>query len=201
MPLARRAEPFSGPEWLFEIKHDGFRALAYVNEGTVSLVSQRGNVYKSFSRLCEAIGKELKVREAVLDGEVVCLDSKGRSQFKSLFYRRGDPCFYAFDLLWLDGRDLCPRHLIKRKAALRGIVPPQPARVLYCDYSEEQGEKLFRLVCERDLEGILAKCVGPVLPVAGAYRRCSKTPNHSVEYLPARAPCSFVELLRGAFSP
>ncbi len=135
---------------------DSGRLLTF-SAGLLFWCPGKGNVFKSFPRLCQAIGTELKAREAVLDGEIVCLDSEGRSQFTPLFYRRGDPCFYAFDLLWLNGRDLHSLPLIERKKALRRIVPKQPARVLDCGHIEEQGEELFRLACERDLEGIVAK--------------------------------------------
>src|SRR5512135_2767015 len=71
----------------------------------------------------------LGVRSAVIDGEIVCLDRQGRTQFNQLLYRRGDPRFYAFDLLFLNGRDLRKLALIERKARLRKIIPPQPSRV------------------------------------------------------------------------
>ena len=73
MPLARRAEPFSRPDWLFEIKHDGFRALAYIERGVARLLSRRGNWYKTFAVLCDSLASDLRVRNAVLDGEIVCL--------------------------------------------------------------------------------------------------------------------------------
>jgi len=87
----------------------------------------------------------------------VCLDAEGRSQFNHLLYRRGEPCFYVFDLVWLNGRDLRKKPLIQRKSMLREIVPAQPSRLLYSDHIHEQGGKLFGLVCQRDLEGIVAK--------------------------------------------
>jgi len=157
MPLARRAEPFGDPDWLFEIKHDGFRALAYIENGTARLLSRNGNWFKSFPVLCASLASELRVRTAVIDGEIVCLDKQGRTQFNQLFYRRGDPRFYAFDLLYLNGRDLRKLPLIERKARLRKIIPPQPSRVLLCDYIEASGEELFNAICTRDLEGIVAK--------------------------------------------
>src|SRR6266702_1678646 len=91
MPLARRAEPFSYPDWLFEVKHDGFRALAYIERGEARLLSRRGNWYKIFAVLCDSFASDLRVRNAVLDGEIVCLDKQGRTQFNQLLYRRGDP--------------------------------------------------------------------------------------------------------------
>ena len=65
MPLARLHAPFDHPAWLFELKFDGFRALAYVDHGRVRLVSRKGNAYKSFSGLCDSIAFELAGREAV----------------------------------------------------------------------------------------------------------------------------------------
>jgi bifunctional non-homologous end joining protein LigD len=157
MSLERRPAPFSHPDWLFKIKHDGFRALAYVENGTARLLSRNGNWFKSFPVLCDSLASDVSVRSAVLDGEIVCLDREGRTQFNPLFYRRGDPCFYAFDLLFLNGRDLRKLPLIERKARLRKIVPPQSSRVLLCNYIEARGEELFTAACERDLEGIVAK--------------------------------------------
>jgi bifunctional non-homologous end joining protein LigD len=74
MPLRRVAEPFDDPDWRFELKYDGFRALAYLNEGRCRLVSRNGNQFKSFTSLSEELGRALPVN-AVLDGEIVCLDS------------------------------------------------------------------------------------------------------------------------------
>jgi len=100
---------------------------------------------------------EIRVRSAVLDGEIVCFDRQGKSQFRELLFRRGEPRFYAFDLLWLDDKD--PRHLplIRRKFWLRSVVPVNGTRLLYCDHIEGDGEGLFRLACGHDLEGIVAK--------------------------------------------
>jgi bifunctional non-homologous end joining protein LigD len=92
-----------------------------------------------------------------LDGEVVSLDASGRAQFYPLLHRRADPYFYAFDCLWLDGRDLRRLALVDRKRILRVLVPPQPSRLLYVDHLEARGVDLFREVCQMDLEGIVAK--------------------------------------------
>jgi bifunctional non-homologous end joining protein LigD len=79
--------PFDHPDWIFELKHDGFRALAYISERKCRLVSRKESVFKSFSPLCEALSK-LPVKNAILDGELVCLDSEGNSLFKQLLYRK-----------------------------------------------------------------------------------------------------------------
>jgi bifunctional non-homologous end joining protein LigD len=106
MTLRRLPGPFSDPDWLFEINHDGFRSLAYVQDNAVDLVSRRRYVYKSFAFLRESIARDIRARNAVLDGEIVCLDERGHTQFNTLMRRRGDARFYAFDLLWLNGEDL-----------------------------------------------------------------------------------------------
>jgi bifunctional non-homologous end joining protein LigD len=93
----RVADPFDHPDWIFELKHDGFRALAYIGDGRCDLISRKNNTYKSFGPLRQALA-ELRLRDAVLDGEIVCLDDEGRSQFNELLHRRGQPAFYAFDL-------------------------------------------------------------------------------------------------------
>jgi bifunctional non-homologous end joining protein LigD len=157
MRLARRPEAFSHPDWLYEIKYDGFRALAYVRDDKVELVSRNGNTFKSFPDLCALIAGALTTSNAILDGEIVCLDNEGKSQFNHLLFRRGQPVFAAFDLAWINGDDLRYVPLHERKALLRGIVKPQPSSVLYVDHVEEHGEDLFQLACAHDLEGIVAK--------------------------------------------
>jgi bifunctional non-homologous end joining protein LigD len=87
----------------------------------------------------------------------VSLDASGKLQFRDLLFRRGEPRFYAFDALWIDGEDLRQLPLIERKSRLRSIVPRYGERLLYCDHIEANGEGLFRLACEHDLEGIVAK--------------------------------------------
>jgi ATP-dependent DNA ligase len=89
MPLARLHAPFDHPDWLFELKYDGFRGLAYIEAGGPRLVSRKGNTYKSFGGLCASIAAELGQRSAVLGGEIVYLDGDGRPQFYSLLRRRG----------------------------------------------------------------------------------------------------------------
>ncbi len=98
----------------------------------------------------------MELQSAVIDGELVCLDEIGRSQFDRLLFRRGDPFFYAFDLLWLNGEDLRGLPLIERKMRLRFLVKGAQ-RILYLDHLEENGCGLFERVCAIDMEGIVAK--------------------------------------------
>jgi bifunctional non-homologous end joining protein LigD len=158
MPLKRHKEPFSHPDWLFELKHDGFRALAFVQNGKCRFVSRNGNEFKNFSSLASSLPKELDVGAgaAVLDGEVVCLDSSGKSQFNELLFKRGEPRFYAFDLLWCGGKDLRHDGLYERKWKLNALIQSKGS-LLYCDHIEEHGERLFEFACQNDLEGIVAK--------------------------------------------
>jgi bifunctional non-homologous end joining protein LigD len=163
LQLERCSEAFSRRDWLFEIKYDGFRAVAHIEHGRCKLVSRNGNEFKSFRSLCESLGTELK-RSVILDGEIVCLDSKGKSLFYELLFRRGEPRFVAFDLLHCDGESLTYSPLVERKQRLRGILPKESQDVLYCDHIEVAGKELFALACKKDLEGIVAKYkFGPYL--------------------------------------
>ncbi len=172
LPLSRARAPFSHSDWLFEIKWDGFRALLYSGVEGVRLVSRNGNTFKSFPTLCEDLARGLKGRRCVLDGEIVCLDPSGKPQFRELLFHRDEPRFIAFDILWdeharsddeeemrrfRNGEDLRYLPLSDRKLRLRAVVPKRGERLLYCDHVEADGDGLFRLACEHDLEGIVAK--------------------------------------------
>jgi bifunctional non-homologous end joining protein LigD len=131
MRLAVRREAFTHPDWIFEIKYDGFRSFARVAGGDqAELISRRRNLYKSFAGLCADLKRTLQGHTALLDGEFVCLDAEGRPQFYDLLRHRGEAFFYAFDLLWLNGRDLRSLPLVDRKAQLERIVPAD-SRLLY----------------------------------------------------------------------
>jgi len=85
MPLQKRRVPFDGSDWVFELKYDGFRALARVDHGRTQLISRNGNTFASFQELQQNIGASLPNDSVVLDGEIVCLDRKGRPRFKTCF--------------------------------------------------------------------------------------------------------------------
>src|SRR5487761_739744 len=91
----RIAAPFDHQDWFFELKHDGFRAVAYIENGSCRLISRKQIQYKSFAALCAALAA-LPVKNAILDGELVCLGTDGRSQFSELMLRRQDVAYYAF---------------------------------------------------------------------------------------------------------
>jgi bifunctional non-homologous end joining protein LigD len=115
MPLSLRALPFDHPQWIFELKYDGFRSLAVIHNGRTELISRNGNSFKSF----ETLRKQLKspyAGKTVLDGEIVCLDKRGKPQFRDLLFRRGEPCFFAFDLLMSDGKRLADGEINRPQA-------------------------------------------------------------------------------------
>ena len=126
LPLVRQPEPFSDRDWIFEIKYDGLRALACLDSSGVRLISRNANRFSTFDPLCQSIAFFLSVKNAVIDGEIACLDENGCSHFNHLLFRRGEPTFCAFDLLSLNGRDLRDRPLIERKCWLRDILPECP---------------------------------------------------------------------------
>ena len=96
---------------------------------------------------------------AVIDGEICSLDRRGRPQFKNLLFRRGNPpCFFAFDLLTCDGKDLRTERLLDRKQELRRLLAQSPDSLLkYTEYIDGHGTALIERICEMDLEGIIAK--------------------------------------------
>ena len=137
MPLNRSRKPFSSPDWVFELKYDGLRALTEIEYGRCRLISRNGNPFASFQDLALRIGKLFPDRQVVLDGEIACLDEIGRPQFTSLLFRRGDPAFIAFDVLFDTGTDLRREQLLDRKAVLRRLLNHvrRDEPLIYAEYS------------------------------------------------------------------
>jgi bifunctional non-homologous end joining protein LigD len=156
MPLARLHAPFEHPDWIFEPKLDGFRALAYIEDGACRLVSRKVNVFKTFGPLAAAIGEDLAGQTAILDGEIVRPGADGRPLFYELMRRHGPFCFYAFDLVWLGQKDLRPWPLVEMKSLLEKLVPRRMRAGRYVEHVWKW-TNLFRVICERDMEGIVAK--------------------------------------------
>jgi len=137
-PLKSINLPFDHSDFLFENKYDGFRALAVIEGARCRLVSRNGNEFKTFAFLASSIGSSIR-RSAVLDGEVVCLDEQGHPRFDDLLFHRLEPCFVAFDILSLDGRDLRWNALVERKAELRRLLSRAiNSRILYADHIEKR---------------------------------------------------------------
>lgn len=157
MPLSRKPAPFDHPEWIFELKYDGFRSLAIIHGGRCELISRNGHPFNSFSDLRKGLRSPYQGK-TVLDGEIVCLDKRGKPQFNDLLLHPGEPCFLAFDLLMADGKDLRTERLTDRKRELRRLLSKVPAsRMQYVEHVEQYGKALFDRVCKLDLEGIVAK--------------------------------------------
>jgi bifunctional non-homologous end joining protein LigD len=156
MPLASVSSPFDDPEWVYECKYDGFRALAYIDRKRCQLLSRRGHVYRSWTALANELAHGMRCHTAVLDGEICCLGPDGRPEFYNLLFRRGRPHLMAFDLLWLDGCDLRDRPLHERKRMLKRILP-RHGSVRFVDHIQHRGTDLFRAACAHDLEGVVGK--------------------------------------------
>jgi len=156
MRLRLIKEPFDNPDYIFELKHDGFRAVVYLQNGDCKLISRNlKNLW--FESLKTALGK-LPVKNAILDGEIVVLDERGVSQFNHLLNHKAEPVLYAFDLLWLDDEDLRRLPLVERKSRLSALVQASRCeRILYAQHVEGEGKRMFEETCARDLEGIVAK--------------------------------------------
>ncbi|MDE3137745.1 MAG: DNA ligase D [Acidobacteriota bacterium] len=161
-------EPFSDPSWLFEIKWDGERALAWVKDGKVELRSRTGRSITSQYPELQALGESLRARRAVADGEIVVLDEEGRADFSRLqrrmnvekpspaLVRECPVVYYLFDLLWCDGYDLRQATLAARKKLLREIFDVG-GTIRYSDHQEQMGKELFALARQKGLEGIVGK--------------------------------------------
>jgi len=150
-------KPFSDKEWLFEIKWDGYRAIAQLTSEKNELYSRNGN---DFSLTFPSVFKELEKLNitATFDGELVVLDNEGRSKFE-LLQNQGNQknaVYYIFDLLSYQGEDLTTKSLITRKKLLKQILP-KSSNLFYSDHILEKGAEFFTLAKEKNLEGIIAK--------------------------------------------
>jgi bifunctional non-homologous end joining protein LigD len=97
MRLRRGRCPFDSQEWIFELKHDGFRPLAYLENDPCRLLSCNGHEFSGFKQLCDRIARHLKVQNATIEDEIVCcLGAEGRSIFNLLLFRIGLPYFLRF---------------------------------------------------------------------------------------------------------
>jgi len=151
-------KPFDDPNWVFETKWDGFRAVAVAAPGHASLYSRNGNdISRKYPSVCAALAG-IK-HEAVLDGELVALDENGRSRFQLLQNAEREPArllYCVFDLLYLDGKDLRGEPLLERKAALEKILPKSPF-LLYSAHVVGEGVKAFNRAKRAGEEGVMAK--------------------------------------------
>jgi bifunctional non-homologous end joining protein LigD len=156
------SDPPPGDGWVHEIKLDGYRILIRIERGRVKLLTRNRQDWTArFPAVAEAAAA-LPVKEALLDGEIVVLDRAGVSSFQALqqaeHLEKGRTLVYvAFDLLFLDGRDLRPLPLVERKARLAGVLESRRGRVRYSEHFDVPGQRVYDRACRRGLEGIVAK--------------------------------------------
>ena len=152
-------KPFDHPDWIFEVKWDGYRAVAEIRHGDVSLYSRN---LISLNQKFLPVAKSLQKLgyEAVLDGEIVVVNDQGHPDFQMLQnYQkagRGHLLYYVFDLLYFRGHDLTNLPLLRRKELLKKILPTDP-KIKFSDHLPKEGVLFFNTVKEKGLEGIVAK--------------------------------------------
>jgi bifunctional non-homologous end joining protein LigD len=152
--------PFDADDWIFEKKLDGYRAIAEANKGTVRLYSRNG---KNFENTYNSIFQSLKKidHEAILDGEIVALDSKGVPDFNLLQNfknsQKGRLRYMAFDLLYLNGENTTALPLTDRKALLKQLLENQDGDILYLEHHAGLGKDFFKKTVKQGYEGIMAK--------------------------------------------
>ncbi len=161
VPMVARlvGAPFDQAGWFFELKWDGFRAIAELDgQGAVKLYSRRQNDFtRRFRPVAQALA-ELG-RPATLDGEIVALDEGGHPRFEWLLNRgeqKGTLVYYVFDLLALDAKDLRQQPLIERKKKLERLLQGNE-RLRYVDHMENDGLAMYAGALVLGLEGIVAK--------------------------------------------
>ena len=161
-------EPFSDPDWLFEIKWDGVRALAWVRDGRVKLRSRTGrDVTQQYPEL-GVLPARVRTSSTILDGEIVVLDRDGRSNFERLqarinidlpseiLQKQAPVTYYIFDIVYIDGYDLRAVPLLERKKLLRRVLESAPL-CIYADHQLEKGKEIFAAARHHHLEGVIGK--------------------------------------------
>jgi bifunctional non-homologous end joining protein LigD len=156
--------PPQGPQWIHEIKFDGYRIEARLDRGKVQLLTRKGLDWTHrFERIAKAVAA-LPADTALLDGELVVENEQGVSSFSMLQTdlkdgRGGRLVYWVFDLLHLDGRDLTNEPLVERKAALKRLLKGQSRTgpIDYVDHLDEDGAVIFKHACDMNLEGIVSK--------------------------------------------
>ena len=151
---------FSRAGWIFEPKWDGYRAICYLLDGVVRFASRnQRDLSPRFPEL-QTISKFIKASSAIIDGEIVAVDGNGVQCFERLQNHQHD-CFiifFAFDLLFLDGKSLTEVRLIDRKAKLKQILPrSQSGRIRFTDHVVERGLDLFAALEAQHFEGMVGK--------------------------------------------
>ncbi|MEY9163279.1 bifunctional non-homologous end joining protein LigD [Sinorhizobium fredii] len=158
--------PPKGPEWSCEVKWDGYRLAVHIEPSRVRIITRGGYDWTSRFPSIAAEVPQLGHATMILDGEAVVLDDQERSDFgllqralgrKPSLHDPGEILFFAFDLLYLDGRDLRRLPLVERRRLLEPIVAGRDGVIRLSEEVEADGDEFFRIACEHGLEGIVAK--------------------------------------------
>ncbi|WP_080573340.1 non-homologous end-joining DNA ligase [Sinorhizobium meliloti] len=158
--------PPKGPDWACEVKWDGYRIAVHIEHGRVRILTRGGYDWTERFPTIVDDARRLAVKTAIVDGEAVVLDDKGRSDFGMLqralgrlpsAVEAGAIVFFAFDLLYLDGRDLRRVPLRERRRLLEPLVAGREGAVRLSEKVQADGDEFFRVACEHGLEGIIAK--------------------------------------------
>ena len=159
---SRADRPPSGPDWIHEIKHDGYRLMARRDSVGVRLLTRNGHDWAPrYPLIVEAVDR-LKVRSCLIDGEAVACNENGLAVFERLRRKpSGKHVFlYAFDLFELDGQDLRREPLQTRKATLASLLRGSLPGLRLSEHLAHDGESVFRHACKMGLEGIVSKRLG-----------------------------------------
>jgi bifunctional non-homologous end joining protein LigD len=161
MQASLAKEPFDSPDWIFETKMDGFRAIAVIDSSGKARLWSRNQLplEPKFPMILDAVN-QLKLRSTILDGEIVALDGEGIPRFQLLQQWQKRPTapvvYFLFDLLWADRRDVTGKNVLQRWERLQEIVRSEDG-IQVGGYVENRGKALFQLAKEKGLEGIIAK--------------------------------------------
>jgi len=162
------SEPINEAEWVYEMKWDGYRAVAYIKNNKVDICSRNNKSFnQKFYPLHEAL--EQWNINAVVDGEIVVVNEQGLPDFSGLQLWRseadGQLFYYLFDILWLDGYSIMHLPLEERKELLKSIIPKGSSHLRFSDIIEDNGDKAFELAKQLHLEGVMAKKSGSIYTI------------------------------------
>jgi bifunctional non-homologous end joining protein LigD len=152
-------EPFNDPDWLYEVKWDGYRAVAFLDKKEVTLISRNNIPFDKYYPINQILAA-WKIN-AVIDGEILVINDKGISDFGALQNWRseadGNLVYYIFDILWYEGKNLMNLTLRERLAILKEVVPTDDDRIRISQVFETRGVDFFDAAEKLGLEGIMAK--------------------------------------------
>lgn len=146
--------------WIYEIKYDGYRMVAFIEDNTAKLITRNGQNFTSrFKSIEKSLINFSKSKAMVLDGEIVVIDERGKTDFQLLQnnFKSSEPTYIVFDLLALDGKDLRKEPLIKRKKLLSNLLKDAPKNIYYSAHIKDKGKEAFEGACKMGMEGIIGK--------------------------------------------